>query len=568
MKSLHIITLLLLAATAQVKSQTHQFDWAARIGGTGFDIVNDAATDAAGNSYITGIYHNTVDFNPGAGVFNMTSQGSNDVFIVKLDASGNFVWAKSLGGLSDDKSNAIAVGSGKLFITGRFAGTADFDPGSGTASQTSSGFTDGFLVSLDTAGNFIAVARAGGSGGDNIMDVTLNGPGTCVVSGFFESTLNFFPPAPGSALVSAGSYDAFIACFDLSLNPVWTRRMGGPTADHASAIGSDGAGNIVYGGFFTGTGDYDPGPAVFNLTTTGSFDLVISRLTPNGDFDWAIHVGGNNDELLNGIAVDDNGTIAATGYFLGTADFDPGNAVTTLVSSGLNDSFVMLLDENGNLDWVRKTGGTLQDEGKYVAIGSAGDVLVAGYFSSTVDLDPGTAANSVASSGGTDGFVIRLSEQGDYLESATFGSVDDDVAHVAGFVPGDGVLAAGTFMGAMDADPFSGAHQLTPAGLSDVFIVRLSASFTGVPEDHSMMSKTAFPNPATSQVSIIQSGGQGPSRIAIYNESGAEVYSTETWFDEKAVVDIAGWQSGIYHAVIENGMGRFVARFVKTGSLQ
>jgi hypothetical protein len=85
-------------------------------------------------------FQGTADFDPGAGTFHLTSSGSDDIFVSKLDSAGNFVWAKAMGGPSGDAGQGIAVdGAGNVYTTGSFQGTADFDPGAGTFNLTSSG---------------------------------------------------------------------------------------------------------------------------------------------------------------------------------------------------------------------------------------------------------------------------------------------------------------------------------------------------------------------------------------------------------------------------------------------
>ena len=128
-----------------------------------------AIDPASGAIYTTGFFSATVDFDPGAGVFNLTSAGSGDIFISKLDASGNFVWAKQMGGIAYDKCYSIAIdtaGSGALYTTGVFEGTADFDPGAGTLNLTPAGQYDIFISKLDSSGNFVWAKRIGGTGRD------------------------------------------------------------------------------------------------------------------------------------------------------------------------------------------------------------------------------------------------------------------------------------------------------------------------------------------------------------------------------------------------------------------
>src|SRR6185503_16710696 len=98
-----------------------------------WSIVVDAANDVCIASAFTG----TTDFDPGAPVVNLTSAGSVDIFVLKLSAAGNFVWARRMGSTQSDVANGLALdATGNLHITGSFNGTVDFNPGAGTANLT------------------------------------------------------------------------------------------------------------------------------------------------------------------------------------------------------------------------------------------------------------------------------------------------------------------------------------------------------------------------------------------------------------------------------------------------
>ena len=106
------------------------FVWAKNFGGTAGDYGTSIATDVAGNVYTTGNFYNTVDFDPGSGINNLTSAGQNDVFILKLNTQGGFEWAKNVGGGSVDEGTSIAVDAiGSVYTIGSFTNTADMDPG-------------------------------------------------------------------------------------------------------------------------------------------------------------------------------------------------------------------------------------------------------------------------------------------------------------------------------------------------------------------------------------------------------------------------------------------------------
>ena len=160
-----ISTIILFAFAGNLCAQSCNF--AGQFGGTSNDYGNSIAVDASGNIYTTGYFAGTVDFDPSAGTYNLTSAGGNDIFISKLDASGNFVWAKQLGGTNDEKGNSIVVdASGNIYTTGNFAGTVDFDPGAGTFGLASTGNYDIFISKLDASGYFVWAKKMGGTSSD------------------------------------------------------------------------------------------------------------------------------------------------------------------------------------------------------------------------------------------------------------------------------------------------------------------------------------------------------------------------------------------------------------------
>jgi hypothetical protein len=123
------------------------------MGGTDHEFPGTLALDTLGNVYTTGFFRYTVDFDPGPGVQNRTAAGTNpaflDVFISKLDASGNYVWAYTVGGPGDDVTGAIAVkGNDNIFITGTYWGVPDMDPGPGTQNLSFTGVYDVFVLHL------------------------------------------------------------------------------------------------------------------------------------------------------------------------------------------------------------------------------------------------------------------------------------------------------------------------------------------------------------------------------------------------------------------------------------
>lgn len=275
-------------------------------GGSGHSL----AVDPSGNVYTTGEFMGTTDFNPGIGAFSLTSSSSNwpDIFISKLDSSGNFVWAKAIGGVNDDKGYSIAIdpaGNGDVYITGRFMGTVDFDPGTGVFNLTGTNF----ISKLDSSGNFIWAKVSGG------YYIALDSFGNVYTTGFFSGTVDFDPGAGTFNLTSAGQADIFISKLDGSGNFVWAKAMGGSINDVGASLAVDASGNVYAIGYFSGTGDFDPGPGTLNLTTAGLYDIFISKIDNSGNFVWVKAVGGTSYDYGLSIAISTSGNIHVTGYF-------------------------------------------------------------------------------------------------------------------------------------------------------------------------------------------------------------------------------------------------------------
>ncbi|MAG56193.1 MAG: hypothetical protein CMJ83_07885 [Planctomycetes bacterium] len=391
------------------------FVWAKQMGGATVDRGTGIAVDGAGDVYTTGFFQGTADFDPGGGVFNLTSPASSqDIFVSKLDSSGNFVWAKQMGSASVGFGQGIAVdGSGSVYTTGHFWGTADFDPGVGVFSLTSLGVDDVFVLKLDTAGNFVWVGQMGSTGSDRGRGIAVNGSDVHT-TGYFSGTVDFDPGGGVFNLTSLGSTDIFVSKLDSAGNFMWTSQMGGIDLDQALAIAVDGSGNTHTTGFFGGTADFDPGVGVSNLTSFGNPDIFVSKLDSVGNLVWAGQMGGTSAASLGlGIAVDGSGSVHTTGYFGGTADFDPGGGVVNLTTGGLEDIFVSKLDSAGGFVWARQMGGAaITDLGLGIAVDGSGNVHTTGYFGGTADFDPGGGVVNLSSFGGFDIFVSKWSGGG------------------------------------------------------------------------------------------------------------------------------------------------------------
>jgi hypothetical protein len=478
---------LLLTAAPAVHAADGDLAWARGFGQTSDDIGYDIFVDAAGNVYTTGYFRGTVDFDPGPGTVELTSAGnSRDIFISKLDSGGNLVWAKAIGGVSNDFGwGIVADSSGNVYTTGDFVGTVDFDPGTGPAEVfplTSVGSSDIFISKLDSNGNFAGAWAMGGTADDYGYGIFVDTAGNIYTTGYFKNTVDFDPgtgPAEIYELTSASVdvEDVFICKLDSTGSFAWAKGIGGTGADVGLGISIYSTGNVYITGWFQGTVDFDPGIGTTSLTSSGgSYDIYVSKLDSNGNFVWARAMGGISEDIGQAVTVDTLGNVYTTGWFIGTADFDPGPVNFPLVSSGIaSDIFVSKLDSSGSFVWARGMGGTVADVGYGIAVDAAGNVYTTGGFGDTADFDPGAGTFfNLTSAGNADIFVSKLNSSGSFVWAKAMGGPSTDYGYDIAVSSAGAVHATGSFQGTADFDPGLGTSSLVSAGFEDIFICKLA----------------------------------------------------------------------------------------------
>ncbi|MBP8085986.1 MAG: T9SS type A sorting domain-containing protein [Saprospiraceae bacterium] len=363
--------------------------WAKQLGDTS-TYGTSISIDDAGNVYSTGTFEGIRDFDPGSGIFNLTSAGSTDIYISKLNSSGDFVWAKSIGGsLADGNFRscmAINPANGDLYLTGYFNGTADFDPGSGTSNLTSFGGDDIFISSLDASGNLIWAGHMGGSGSDIGKSIARDDDGDLVSTGKFTGTADF---NPGSGTVNLSGPGTYISKLDGDGGFVFAKKIGNDTGN---AIAVDGSNNIYTAGSFTGSQDFDPSVAGEFLLTANGTNFFISKLDDSGNFVWARLMGEGGYAEVNSIAVENSGDVFTTGLLGAPSDFDP-DSTDSYVISGYDDAevFISKLDASGNFIYAESVGGpdiSGYDAGNCIAVDNAGNAIVAGQWNYLFEVGP------------------------------------------------------------------------------------------------------------------------------------------------------------------------------------
>ena len=385
-----------------------EFQWARTWGGSDTDWSCGLSADESGNVYVTGIYTGTAEFDPGGGDPH-TSNGWTDVFLSKFDSSGNFEWARTWGGPGWDwGAGVVADGSGNVYVTGYFQGAVDFEPGGGDP-HTGDGANDVFLSKFDSSGNFQWARTWGGPSWDWGVGVVADGSGNAYVTGYFQGIVNF-DPGGGDPRTSNGKGDVFLSKFDSSGDFQWARTWGGAGDDWGHGVAAYDSGNAYVAGLFHGTVDFNPSGGDPH-TPNGEVDVFLSKFDSSGNFEWARTWGGSDEDYGYGVAADGFGNVYVTGFFVGTADFDPDGG-DPHASNGYWDVFLSKFDSSGNFKWARTWGGPVWDWGRGVAADGSGNAYVVGAFSDTVDFAPADPPcnddpDEHTSSGESDAFLTK-----------------------------------------------------------------------------------------------------------------------------------------------------------------
>ena len=316
----------------------------------------------------------------------------------------------------------------------------------------------------------------GSSNSDKGYSIAVDASGNVYTAGIFKGTVDFDPGSGTTNLTSAGNDDAFISKLDASGNCIWAKSFGGTGVDLANSIFIDAIGNLYVTGAFQGTVDFDPGSSTNNLTSIGSPDAFIIKLSGSGNFIWAKQFGGTIRATGNSIKVDATGSVYTTGFFEGTVDFDPGSGTTNFTSINIGDAFISKLDGSGNFIWAKQLGGTSGTQPSSIFVDATGNVYTTGSFGGTTDFDPGSGTyNFMVAGWGGDTYISKLDISGNFVWAKQMvGSAYAGGSSITVDASGN-IYTTGTYIGGVDFDPGPGIYNLSSGG-STAFISKLDVS--------------------------------------------------------------------------------------------
>ena len=375
--------------------------WAKNFGNTSMDKANAIAIDSIGNIYITGSFIGaTIAFDS----ITISSNGWDEVYIVKLNSSGDVIWAKSAGGSRNDIGKSITTdNSGNVYVTGVFGSTVMYFESDSLLNFT--GYPgppyDIFFSKYDSNGNLVWIKRIGGIYGDEIFSISSDNNGNIYLAGSFYSSVLYFES--DSLEKQYGKSDFYIIKYN-SLGYVdWANSGGGDSTDVATSVIADNMGNVYLGGYYKSPNFYYNNNVLINASSYTT-DIFAIKYSQGGDPVWGNSIGMYDNEYLNSLSIGPSENLILSGNFASSSIvFGPN----TLTNKGSSDILLACYNDDGSPAWSKSIGNVEAESCNSVFYDQLDNLYIAGYYRSpTLAFDSIVLTNSYY----MDLFVAKLND--------------------------------------------------------------------------------------------------------------------------------------------------------------
>lgn len=262
----------------------------------------------------------------------------------------------------------------------------------------------------------------------------------------------------------------------------WTQSAGGINNDDAKKIARDGQGNIFVGGAYGADFDSDP---TGTIETHGQAGAFISKYSSDGTYIWTktllinTTVSPSGQVVITDVAADNDGGVYAVGYFRGLLDFDPGVGINYYMSAGGSSN------SDGFIIKLNEDGeaqwsqrvGNTDDDSTSSVAVQGSTVYFGGSYSIGVIFDSGGTNDSRVSAGGQDGYIASYTTNGAFNWVHTFGGTENEGVYDIA-TTSDAVHAVGAYEDTVDFNPAGPAASATSLGNQDSFLLTLEPDGT------------------------------------------------------------------------------------------
>lgn len=364
-------------------------------------VVSDICTDANGNVYVVGNYTTSI-------TFDSITLANERAYIVKYDSSGNVLWAK--GALTLANSTAADALGNVYVVGSFYSQTLTLGAFTLTNTDTTGFWADIYIVKYDASGNVLWAKSIGSTGQDEIASIATDPMGNIFVSGSFGYTTSITigtNTITNATNNNGWGYDIFVAKYDANGNVIWAQGAGGAGSnDYILGVSSDASGNVfITGKYYTPSITFGS-TTLYNTDTSStnvSFDSFVVKYSAAGNMLWAKGIGGTGWDYGNGITNDTDGNVYIVGIYSDTISFGSFNLSNT--NFGAFNIFVVKYDPLGNVLWAKQAGGVDNDYGNSISLDVYGNIFITGTYTSP-QMVFGT--DTINNSGGYQMFLAKM----------------------------------------------------------------------------------------------------------------------------------------------------------------
>ena len=459
---------------------------------------NAVAVDADGNVYVAGAFRDEAAVPSGGKrprvIRSHGDDDYDDAFLLKYSLDGSLIWARTFGGAAgNDGIRHIAIDAdGDVIVAGYFVGTVDFAPGKGVFNLKGYGDRDGFIAKFTAEGRLDWAGHVGSRRDDEITALGVGVDGDVYVAGTIRLDGDVDPTPRVRRVTTRGVDDTFISRLDGDDGGLrWFRQFGEENTREGVNGLVVGGGSVYVTGTFNRTVEFDrDGRRRFTLTQEKYDDAYLGSLSLEGEWEWLGTIASEEREEAAAIALGPGGDIYVTGSFGASADFEFGKGETILRPEGEDDVYVARYAPDGGLLWARNFG-EAADDGRVrstsIAVDDDGFAYVAGMFHEEIDFDPSGRGRFIQDAekddappfsiiGATDAFVLKLNDNGRFVDVTRTGGSDGSAVPYDIAVIGGSIFTTGQFGGSIDFEPGSGRTRRRTdddGDEADVFIWKL-----------------------------------------------------------------------------------------------
>lgn len=374
-----------------------------------------------------------------------------------------FTWAKAEGHYAYDYGFGIDTdNSGNVYAAGKYEENAIF---SGTT-LPNNGNHDIYVAQYSASGNLNWIRTGGGTNGDYAHALACNKIDRVYVAGEIEGSVGPVTfPGSSITLTTQGDNDAFLASYDLNGNLLWAKSEGGADNERALGVTYDNSGNVIICGHFTDTTIFNGATVIGN----GEREMYVAKYDMNGNFLWMKHAGGPGRDEAKSVISDASGNIYVCGIYSDGAVF--GSTTFSTPNTFLGHFFNIFIAKyapDGSLVWVKSAGGDWNDVAWGITKDNNDKIYITGEFSGAV-----FDGITLYTSGKEDVFVACYDSNGNAQWAVAAGESQVDRARGIG-CNGTNIFITGQF----DNTAVFGAHTITSADTSDIFVAELDNTGT------------------------------------------------------------------------------------------